>query len=86
MDIFRLDGGRIGNSPSVGLKYFSTKELAVNYLLTNGYALETRTRDHSADHSHKYPSSIWYSNPLSEDGYAFDGTNYRIITEINVTE
>ena len=46
MIIFRVDGSKCFSEPIKGLGYFTTKELAENYLIEKGYYLETRKWNH----------------------------------------
>ena len=84
MIIFRVDGSKCFSEPIKGLGYFTTKELAENYLIEKGYYLETRKWDHISGHDPNTVNKFWYNIRLSDDGYSFDNTKYAYIVEVNV--
>ena len=80
MKIFRIDGNKVYRDPEKGLKYFATNELAEEYLEKKGFYKETREFE-----LFKTPTiPVWYDIRLSEDGCAYDNTNYRKIVEVDV--
>lgn len=86
MKIYRIDGNRVNQVAIRGFSHFTTRELAISHLEKCGFSLETRTWETSGSHPIGSTAKIWYNKKLSDDGYAYDYTKYRIITEINVIE
>ncbi len=86
MKIYRIDGNKCGKMAKIGLAYCTTIEIAERYLKQIGFCLETRKWEHIAGHEPGTESDIWYNKKLSDDGYFYDNTSYRYITEINVIE
>lgn len=84
MTIYRIDGNNVFSDPIIGLSYHSTKKLAEEYLENKGFYLEIRKWDHIVEHFPNKQNYIWYNKKLSDDGYPYDNTLYRIITEIDV--
>ena len=86
MKIYRIDGNRCFNVPAKGFSYHATKELAEQYLVDAGFYLETRKWKNVAGHEPNDKDYLWYNKKLDENGYCYDNTSYRFITEITVNE
>jgi hypothetical protein len=86
MKIYRIDGNICFSSPSKGLSYHLTREIAEKRLVDSGFYLETRKWENVGGHQPNTPDHTWYNIRLSDDGYSHDNTSYRHIVEIDVNE